>query len=49
MAVYLDHFAPVLQAAGVDAAAIRAGLVDTPESAGLLSRFVRLARAQSFE
>ncbi len=49
MAVYLDHFAPDLQAAGRDAEAIRAGLVDTPESAGLLPRFVRLARAQSFE
>jgi len=49
MAVYLDHFAPALQAAGVDVASIRANLVETPESARLLSRFVRLARAEAFE
>jgi len=49
MQVYLDHFSPTLQAAGQDEAAIRAGLVETPESASVLPRFVRLARAQVFE
>ncbi len=49
MALYLDHFAPALQAAGRDAASIRAGLIETPESASLLPRFARLARAQVCE
>ncbi len=49
MSLYLDHFAPALQAAGQDAASIRAGLIETPESAGLLRRFARLARAQECE
>jgi GMP synthase (glutamine-hydrolysing) len=46
MSVYLDHFAPTLHAVGQDAASIRAGLVATPESASLLPRFARLARAE---
>jgi len=48
MSVYLDHFAPTLQAVGQDAASIRAGLVATPESASLLPRFARLARAEVY-
>lgn len=49
MSVYLDHFAPTLQAVGQDAAMIRASLMATPESASLLPRFVRLALAEVCE
>lgn len=44
MGVYVDHLTPALLAAGRDIGAIRAGLAETPESAGLLARFVRLTR-----
>jgi GMP synthase (glutamine-hydrolysing) len=47
MSVYLDRFASTLQATGQDAASIRAGLIETPESASLLPRFARLARAEA--
>ena len=43
---YLDHFAPTLQATGQDAASVRAGLIETPESASLLPRFAKLARVE---
>ncbi len=49
LAAYLEHLSPDLLAAGRDIAAIRAGLVETPESASLLPRFVRLALAESFD
>ena len=45
---YLDHFTPSLQEAGRDAAAIRASLVETPESAGLLPRFAKLAQVVDY-
>ncbi len=45
LAVYVDRFTPDLQAAGRDSAQIRAGLMETPESASLLPRFARLALA----
>lgn len=43
MALYVERLAPVLDAAGRDLGAIRAGLAETPESASLLARFARLA------
>jgi GMP synthase (glutamine-hydrolysing) len=44
MGVYVDHLTPALREAGRDIGAIRAGLAETPESAGLLARFAHLAR-----
>lgn len=44
MGVYVDHLTPALLAAGRDIGAIRAGLTHTPESTGLLARFVHLTR-----
>ncbi len=49
MTVYLDRFSETLLAAGQDAAAIRASLIETPAAASLLPRFARLARTQVFE
>ncbi len=49
LAVYIDHLTPDLLAAGRDIAAIRAALVNTPESASLLPRFARLALAEAFD
>jgi GMP synthase (glutamine-hydrolysing) len=43
MGLYVDHLTPALLNAGRDIDAIRAGLAQTPESAGLLARFARLA------
>jgi GMP synthase (glutamine-hydrolysing) len=44
MALYVDHLAETLRAAGRDPLAIRANLAETPESAGLLPRFAALVR-----
>jgi GMP synthase (glutamine-hydrolysing) len=45
MLAYLEEFSPKLLAAGQDVAAIRRTLADTPEAAGLLAHFARLALA----
>ncbi len=47
MGVYVDHLTPALREAGRDIAAIRASLAETPESAGLLALFSRLAHASA--
>lgn len=45
MALYIDHLAHDARCAGCDIEAIRAGVMETPESAALLPLFANLARA----
>ena len=40
---YVDYYAPVLEARGVDVNPLRSGIGDTPEAALLLRRFARIA------